>query len=184
MQKYYKAEMDRLLRITTRMVYPLFLLPFALLVFIWYKARFLPAPDYRPAPPGINKLLPPIILLFAALTALTAYLAKALAPKGYAINDVELVIARDRKPIKIPLRDILEVRRLEDGLLRRSLRLMGTSGFYGYYGLFWNRQLGRFRVYATRLTGLVAVKTEKTLYALSPDDPEDFVKNLCGLISR
>jgi hypothetical protein len=183
MQKYYKAEMDRLLRVSTKVVWALFLVPPVVLAGIWYKTQHLPA-GARSAPPFLGMAFAWGLPVFAVFIALTAHRTKALAPKGYAINDIELIIDRARKPITIPLREIQEVRTLEDGLLRHSLRLLGTSGFYGYYGLFWNRKLGKFRVYATRLNRLVAVKAGNTLYALTPDNPEDFRKTLLALVRR
>jgi hypothetical protein len=184
MQKYYKAEMDKLLRIMTRVAALTFIIPLVALGVLWYKIKLAPAAGCRPVPPIVDKLLPPLMLLVAGLVLLTAYITKALAPKGYDLNDVELRIDRGLRPITIPVREITEVSRLEDGLLRRSLRLMGASGYYGYYGLFWNSKLGRFRAYATRFTGLVAVRTAKTLYVITPDDTEDFVATLGALIRK
>lgn len=175
--------MDRLLSITTRLASFFFILPPAVLAVIWYKTKYA-APLCRPAPPFIDQFLGAGIVLFAVLMAITAYVTKAMAPRGYSLNDIELVIDREMKPITIPLAEILEVRPVEDGLLRGSLRLMGTSGYYGYYGLFWKKGVGRYRAYATRLKGLVYVKTEKTLFVLSPENPEDFISTLGGLLRR
>lgn len=183
MQKYYKAGMDRMLRITTRVVSATFLFPPALLFYLWYRSRYLPAPGCRPAPPAIDRFLLPIALVFVLLEAVTAYVTRALAPRGYLLNDVELVVDRAMRPIKVPLREIREFGRVEDGLLRRSLRVMGTAGYYGYYGLFWNRKLGKFRLYATRSRDLVSVRTGRTLYVLSPDDAADFLDSLGRLAS-
>lgn len=172
--------MDRLLRLTTKVVWFLFLVPPGFMVFAWYKVLS-PAAGCAPARP-IPAPLVWVLPAAALLIALTAWIARAMAPKGYALNDVELLIDRDMRPITVPLRDILEVKPLEDGVMSRSARLMGTSGFYGHYGLFWNRRLGKFRAYATRMNRLVTVRTEKTLFVLSPDDPEDFVTSLGGLL--
>ena len=173
MQKYYKAEMDRWLRISTRLVWLVFFVPPGIMVYSWYKST---------NPPAV--ILTWGLPVCTALMAIAAYITKAMAPKGYAVNDMELLIDRDMRPITIPLRDIQEARLLEDGALRYSARLMGTSGFYGYYGLYWNKKLGKFRAYATRFNRLVAVKTEKKLFVISPDTPEDFVETLRGLLRR
>jgi len=177
MQKYYKAEMDRLLRVTTRVIWLFFIVPPGFLLFAWYQALH-PAAGGRPMPAYLAWLLP----ASAAFLALTAYITRAMAPRGYAVNDIELVIDRAMRPITIPLREIKEVKPLEDGVLMRSARLMGTSGFYGHYGLFWSKKTGKFRAYATRMDRLVAVRTEKTLFVLSPENPEDFAAALRGLL--
>lgn len=181
MNKYYKAEMDGFLRATTRLVSVFFILFPLLLAFTWFKVT--PANAACPPPFG-HKVLGLGLLAVAALTALTAYVTRAMAPRGYALNDVELLIDRKMKPIRLPLSGIQGVSALEDGLLRRSLRLMGTSGFYGYYGLFWNRETGRYRAYVTRTRDLLAVRTEKGLFVLSPDDTKDFSASLNSLLRK
>lgn len=179
MQKYYKAEMDRLLRISTRVVFFIFLIPPVALFFAWQKAIQSP-----PLPPLTAQLLYWGIPLLAVSIICTAYIAWAMAPKGYALSDLGLLIDRRMRPINIPLNEITEVRQLEKGRLGKSLRLMGTSGFYGHYGLFWSRELGKFRAYVTRSEDLAAVRTEKTLFVLSPENPEEFVQVLGKLLPR
>ncbi|MBI5743503.1 MAG: hypothetical protein HY952_03030 [Elusimicrobia bacterium] len=176
MRKYYKAEMDRQLRLTTRLAGFGMAAAAVLLCFTWYKFDSL-----CPPPPGFMRWA---ILLAAAVVAVSAWLAKAMAPRGYSLDDVELAIDRKVKPITIPLRDIAQANQLEEGVFSRSLRVMGTSGYYGHYGLFWSRKIGFFRAYATRFDRLAAVRTAKTLFVLSPDDTEDFLKTLGSLILR
>lgn len=177
MNKYYKAEMDRLLRFTTRLSGLLFLLPVAAAALVLYA----PSRACMNLPPRFG---PAIVVLVALAAALSAWLARGLAPRGYAVNDVELVIDRKLRPITLPLREIAGVSLLPDGALRGSLRLMGTSGFYGYYGLFWKRGVGRYRAYQTRLTAVVGVRTAAGLYTLTPDDPEDFIRTLNSLLGK
>lgn len=181
MQKYYKAEMDKLLRVSTRVIWLFFILFPFILAFTWF--RVTSSPSACPFPFG-NSVLGLGLALLASLTALTALVTRSMAPKGYALSDAELLIDRKIKPVRIPLREITEVRALEDGLFRGSLRLMGTSGFYGHYGLFWNRKLGKFRAYVTRTKDLVAVRTEKGLFLLSPDDTKDFTISLNALLRK
>lgn len=182
MQKYYKAEMDRLLRITTRLVYLVFCLPPALLAVIYYQTRC--ASPHKPMPPAVQDIFLLVSAVVVVVFAASAYFTRKLAPKGFALDDVALTIDRDLKPITIPLREILSVSRHEENLRGRALRLMGASGYYGHYGLFWAKGLGQFRLYATRLNDLVAVKTEKTLYLLSPEDPAVFTADLQSLLRR
>jgi len=177
MQKYYKAEMDRLLTITTSIVSVILLAPAALTAFFWYKNKFGQA-GVSPGRPGAE------LLLLAALLPATAYITRAMAPLGYVIDDINLLIDRRIKPITIPLGEIKEVRPARDGILKGSLRLMGTSGYYGYYGLFWKRGVGKYRAYATRLSELVEIKTEKTLFVLSPENPGEFISSLGALLRR
>lgn len=176
MKKYYKAEMDRQLRFTTRLAGAGMAAAVILLCVAWYRFDSL-----CPPPPGFMRWGIP---LAAAVVAASAWLARAMAPLGYSLDDVELVIDRKISPVTIPLRDIAGAGPLEEGVLRRSLRVMGTGGYYGYYGLFWGRKLGFFKAYATRFDRLAEVKTAKNTFVLSPDDTEDFLRTLNSLIRR
>ena len=174
MQKYYKAEMDRPLKIMTRVVWVLLALPpIAMTAGCWVSKNS----------PGSKAFPPPLVVAGVALLMWAiAHFTRALAPRGFALNDIELEIDRARSPIKIPLTSITEARKLGDAEVKGMLRLMGASGFYGHYGWFWNRKLGRFRLYASRLKDLVLVKTHKTAFVLSPEDTGTFIADLGKLL--
>lgn len=180
MQKYYKAEMDRQLRVTTRLVWGVMALAAGGLLFAWFKTL----PACRPAPAEFRSAGPWILPFFAAVIAASIWLTRAMAPRGYELNDVELRVDRRVKAFSIPLSDVLEYGPFDGAVFRRSLRLLGAAGFYGYYGRFWNRTAGFFRAYATRFDGLVFVRTAKARFVLSPDDPADFLKTLTALLKR
>jgi len=57
----------------------------------------------------------------------------------------------------------------------KSLRLFGNSGFFCIAGLFSNRQLGRYRAFATDpRRALVLQSTERTV-VVTPDEPLRFL---------
>lgn len=121
--------------------------------------------------PALLRLIPIGLLGVLALTW-------ALSPRGFAIEGGDLLLERRLGTLRIPLRTITAVGPL--GALPRSgtLRYAGTSGLFGYFGRFWSPGLGRFRLHATRLTGLVLVDTEEGRWVLSPEPPEPFVAAL------
>ena len=175
MQKYYKAEMDRTLRITTRVVWVLLALPLAAMS----AARWFPGAG-RPGAPPPSLVIAGVALAIAAI----AYFTRGMAPRGFALNDIELVIDRAMRPVKIPLSSVTEVRLLADAEMKGTLRALGASGFYGHYGWFWNRQLGRFLLYSGRLKDLVLVRSDKAVFVLGPEDPGSFVADLRALTRR
>jgi len=181
MQKYYKAEMDRTLKITTGAVWAaLVLLPAGLAVL-----RYLPGCSDCGSCGRPGVVLP--AWLIAGLTLMLAaivYFTRALAPRGFALNDIELVIDRTLRPVKIPLASITETRRLEAAEMKLTLRLMGASGFYGHYGWFWNKTLGKFRLYSGRFNNLVLARSGKTIFILGPEDPDTFITDLRALTHR
>jgi hypothetical protein len=180
-QKYYAAGTDRLLRVTTRLVWALFFLPPAAMAFSFFR-KDAATPFAHTQSPASPALL--IVLATALLMAAIACLTRAMAPRGFSLNDIELTVDRALKPATIKVSDITEARRLSDPEHKGSLRLLGASGFYGHYGLFWNRTLGKYRLYACRSTDLVLVRTAKALFVLGPDSPDDFLSDLTALLRR
>ncbi len=99
----------------------------------------------------------------------------AAAPAGYAVEAGRLRIERPLRAIEVPLPSIRAAAALPDGALSGAARIAGSGGLFGYYGRFWSRRLGAFRLYATRRTGLVAVDTDRERFVLSPEPPARFL---------
>jgi hypothetical protein len=60
-----------------------------------------------------------------------------------------------------------------------SIRLVGSGGLWGWYGLFWRRDVGSYRAYVTDRSRLVACETaDGRAVLVSPADPEAFVRAL------
>ena len=174
MEKYYKAEMDRTLRLTTRAVWLVLAVPPLAMAAHWYLASGLPGT--APTAWAITG----VTLFMAAI----AFFTRGLAPRGFALNDIELLIDRALYPLKIPLSSVTETRRLADAEMKGTLRTMGASGFYAHYGWFWNRALGKFRLYACRFDNLVLVRAGNKVFVLGPEDPDSFVADLRALTRR
>jgi hypothetical protein len=114
---------------------------------------------------GIGGLAGWVVLLALAL-------AWALAPCGVVVDSAELrILRRAWFPLRLPLSTVATASPI-DSLGDRTLRLFGVGGFFGSYGLFRNRTLGRFRLYATRSGPAVIVrrKGEGLPIVFTPDD--------------
>lgn len=175
MQKYYTAKMDRLLTLTTRVIWGVLLLPPVIMALNLFGAN-------GGAPAG--KFLPLTTAGVTLLIAAIAYFTRALAPRGFELNDLQITVDRAVQPVVIPLASVTEARLLAEAELKNCLRIMGASGFYGHYGWFWNRPLGRFRMYACRSKDLVLVRAGKDIFVLGPDEPAVFVADLGPLLRR
>ena len=57
-----------------------------------------------------------------------------------------------------------------------GIRLMGSGGFFGWYGTFWRAGSGRYLAYVTDRSGLVACTTDHGIVLVSPVDPDAFVR--------
>jgi hypothetical protein len=122
--------------------------------------------------------LPGPLLAVPVLLGAIAVLAWALAPRRFAVEIGRVRVERLLWPIEIPLRDVRSVDALPDDALGGSIRVLGAGGAFGYYGRFWSRRLGPFRLYATRCTGLVRLVTARGTFLLSPEPAARFVEDV------
>jgi hypothetical protein len=160
---------DRTLAVSTALIVALFA---ALGVGIpWLVGR--EAPEML----GVLLLLP--LLLLGILAA-----CWALAPRGFALEAGEVRVERPVLPVSIPLASIRSVQVLGPAALRGSLRLGGTGGLFGYYGRFWSRSLGPYRLYATSARRLVLLDTQGGRFVLSPDPPARFAEAVLARAPR
>lgn len=127
-----------------------------------------------------------LILIFVALqnpwvgglSLLVVAAAYAYSPRGYRLSEDSLVIQRLIRDVRIPLREIQEARTAEADDFRGCIRLWGSGGFFGYYGLFRTSKLGTSTWYMTNRGNAVVVRSSKKTVVLSPDDRAGFVSML------
>lgn len=127
---------------------------------------------------GDAEAMPAPLALVPVLLAAIGALAWALAPRGFSVQAGRVRVERLLLPVEIPLREIRAVEALPDGALGGSVRVWGAGGVFGYYGRFWSRRLGRYRLYATRTTGLVRLGTAEGSWVLSPEPAVRFVEEV------
>lgn len=120
-------------------------------------------------------------LLWAGLAVGLAVtvLAWACAPAAYEVGEGELVVRRrllGRKRFALTGRCAELDWRVGFG----SLRLFGSGGAFGWYGLFWRAGVGRYRAYVTDRARLVGCQTASGLVVVSPAEPERLVAAVAG----
>jgi hypothetical protein len=60
-----------------------------------------------------------------------------------------------------------------------TIRLFGSSGFYGSQGIFWNKTLGKFRAYVMNRANTVHLTTREGKHIfISPEPKHEFMKML------
>lgn len=62
--------------------------------------------------------------------------------------------------------------------MRASLRLFGNGGMFVFAGLYWNRKLGRYRALATDPKRSVVLDFGERKVVVTPDRPEELVRQL------
>lgn len=112
---------------------------------------------------------------FSGLAAVTMLLSYAYSPRGYAILDRSIVVKRLIGNVRIPLDGIREIRSFTAEDCRGCIRLWGSGGLFGYYGLFRTSKLGKCTWYVTNRRHAVVVITDAKRALFSPDDMDGFI---------
>ena len=121
------------------------------------------------APGGLTGTL---IVLIAGVGLLL--LTWGYAPSAYRLGGGDLIIRRQL---------FGEVRFSITGDIVRTpatfgaggIRVLGSGGFFGWYGTFWRPGSGRYTAYVTDRASIVACTTDRGIVLVSPGDPEAFV---------
>jgi hypothetical protein len=111
-----------------------------------------------------NNVILTLTSFFLFITYLVAWL---LHPTSYEITNENLLIHRPLHAIKISLASIKNIERTEPGY---SMRIFGSGGLFGYFGLFSSNKLGRHHRYTGNNENLVLLNTGKKKYLLSIHD--------------
>ncbi len=95
-----------------------------------------------------------LISLMAALTALMTL----SIPRKIIVDNETVTIKCILELVEIPTNEIASIRKIETSECRWMLPLIGSRGFFGYYGYFFDLQtFDRVRFYATEWQNLVEI---------------------------
>jgi len=97
--------------------------------------------------------------------------------RGYAITPDAVFVVRPFWRTRLPRQGLQSVG-VEPGAMSGSLRLCGNGGFFSFTGLFSNKRLGRYRAFVTDPELTVVLRYEGRTVVLSPERPEEFVREL------
>ena len=111
-----------------------------------------------------NNVILTLTSFFLFITYLVTWL---LHPTSYEITNENLLIHRPLHAIKISLASIKNIERTEPGY---SMRIFGSGGLFGYFGLFSSNKLGRHHRYTGNNENLVLLNAGKKKYLLSIHD--------------
>ena len=76
------------------------------------------------------------------LSGIVVVLAYAYSPRGYTITGRAILVRRLIGSARFPLEDVREARPAAPDDFLGSIRLWGSGGMFGYYGLFRTSKLG------------------------------------------
>ncbi len=116
-------------------------------------------------------------LIVEGIFALLFLAAYAWSPTGYEIDDGDVVIRRLIGNIRIPISGIRDVRIATRDDLKGSMRIFGSGGLFGYYGLFRNG-FETSNWYVTDRSHAVVLSGNSGTAIVSPDDKAGFTAAL------
>jgi hypothetical protein len=115
------------------------------------------------------------IFALAALGWSLIALCYAYSPLGYAVSERSVVVRRLIGRVRIPIEGVREIRPATPDDFRGCLRLWGSGGMFGYYGLFRTTKLAKCTWYVTSRAKAVVLITETKTTLFSPDDVDRFL---------
>ena len=91
----------------------------------------------------------------------------------YEIQDNKLLIHRFFWKKAIDLHGILSVEYDPDAV-KGSIRLFGNGGLFAFSGIYKNKKLGNYRVFATDYKKCVVMKNKEKTFVVTPENPKTF----------
>ncbi len=136
---------------------------------LWAAAEAAPAETVARALLTAAAFVPAVILCVTVL----------FAPLGYTVHRKAILVNRMGRPVVIACRQIAEIRRIDAAEIGFAVRIAGSGGFFGAFGRFYSRRLGRFRAYITNRNDLILVtQADGTKTVLSPSPADVFVETV------
>ncbi len=114
---------------------------------------------------------------------LTCFIAYGLSARGYSVDGREIRVRRLFGDVVIPLENVSRAEVAANGALNGAIRLAGSGGFFGYYGLYRTSELGVCRWFVTNRENAVVVSADGKTYVFSPDEAAGFVAAVRSVVS-
>jgi len=98
------------------------------------------------------------LILFNIIMLPTMLACEGLAPQRLEIGESQIVILRRYKSVVINREEIKSVEKLPANAMRGAIRTGGVGGLFGYYGNYYSRSIGSFKLYATGSENLFLIR--------------------------
>lgn len=119
----------------------------------------------------IHKVLMPPYLVILFFITLCPYL---WAPRYYTVSDQSIVIKRLIGDVTIHRSSIKSLEIVDQAPIK--LRLFGSGGLFGHFGVFTLTSGERAKLHCTRVNQVVVITTTRQIYIISPANPEEYVQ--------
>lgn len=112
-------------------------------------------------------LVPVAIILFSLLFMVT----------GYGVSATSLSVQRPLWATEFGINGLQSVS-FEPGICKKSLRIFGNAGLFGFTGLYRNSSLGSYRLFGTDLACSVVLTCPNRKIVITPAEPAVFVEHM------
>jgi len=117
-------------------------------------------------------------VMLGCLSLFVMLVGYAYSPRSYVLEGRAVLVTRLAGTARIALDDVREARCATPDDFRGCIRLWGSGGLFGYYGLFSTAKLGKSTWYVTNRKNAVVLITAAKTVLLSPDDPNGFLATI------
>jgi hypothetical protein len=123
-----------------------------------------------------------ISVVFIGIMAIVLF-TYLYTPNSILLTNDSIVIERPLQAVAIPLAEVKAVRRAVESEFKGMIRTFGVGGLFSYMGHFHSPALGNLRMYVKDLTKVVLVDTTEGRFAVSMQNPEEFLADVQRRIS-
>ncbi|MBA5793748.1 hypothetical protein H1R17_12325 [Flavobacterium sp. xlx-214] len=104
--------------------------------------------------------------------------------KGYNVSTEGIKVIKRKGSDFIKKETIVELKPITYKDIRFSIRTFGIGGVFSMSGSFTNNKFGDMTWYITRKDSLLMIITQKEKFVISPDAPQDFIKEVEKLLNE
>jgi len=134
---------------------------------ITFGVPFLPAPKHGGEVGMWLRWLPLALMLGCALFTV----------RGFTITPDAILVHRLLWATRLPLAGLQSADFVPKAMCK-SIRTCGNGGFFSFTGFYWSKTLRSYRAYVTDLRRTVVLRYERRTVVVSPDEPEEFVREI------
>ena len=125
----------------------------------------------------------PSSMLWLKYTLIVVFIATIIGGLGYmpirlTIENDKIILHRLFGAINIPIKDIIEIKAIENSETAFSIRTFGSGGLFGYLGKSKNKKLGYYTMYATDINELILIRTDRKTYVFSCRNRDKFIESV------
>lgn len=107
------------------------------------------------------------MLIGTAILVLTTSGLASFTPLGLTVDNDYIIINKLVGKVVIKKSEVVSVKSIDSSIVRRSGRMAGSSGAFGYWGKFRHRTEGSYSLYATNFDRFVMIETPKKKYVIN-----------------